>query len=129
VLVQAALKAQGVQLMTSRLQQFKETEEDGQTGVGVMLQCFQNMTEIAPEVPDALSNHSDLVSWLVSRVSVQKFPKYDENKGLAAQLLATLAQVCVHFTTPVAYLFLLSQYSLVSFIQSSLIRSSKPVQN
>jgi hypothetical protein len=113
VLVQAAIKAQGVELMTARLQQFKETEEDGQTGVGIMLQCFQNMTEIDPEVPDALSSHSDLVSWLVSRVSVQKFPKYDENKGLAAQLLATLAQVCVLHPNPAACLCVFETGSLI----------------
>lgn len=94
VLVQAVLKSQGAELMTARLQQFKETNEEGQRGVGVMLQCFQNMTEIDPEMPDALAKHSDLVSWLVSRVHVQKFPKFDENKGLAATLLSTLAQVC-----------------------------------
>lgn len=98
-LVQAVLKNQGVVLMTARLQQFKETVEEGQNGVGFMLQCFQNMTEIGPEVPDALANHSELVSWLVSRVHIQKFPKYDENKGLAALLLATIAQVCLHVAT------------------------------
>lgn len=92
--MQAVIKSQGVELMTARLQQFKEDVEEGQNGVGVLLQSFQNMTEIHPEMPDALAGHSDLVSWLVSRVHVQKFPKFDENKGLAAQLLASLAQVC-----------------------------------
>jgi hypothetical protein len=118
VLVQAVLQAQGVQLMTARLQQFKETEEAGQTGVGLMLQCYQNMTEIDPEVPDALSNHSELVSWLVSRVSVQKFPKYDENKGLAAQLLAVLAQVCILNRFPVAFVCMLQRASKAPMPQS-----------
>ena len=97
MLVQAVIKSQGVELMTARLQQFKETAEDGQNGVGVLLQCFQNMIEIDPEMPDALANHSGLVTWLVSRVHIQKFPKFDENKGLAAQLLASLAQVPLLF--------------------------------
>jgi hypothetical protein len=93
VLVQAVQKSQGVELITARLQQFKETVEEGQNGVGVILQCFLNMIEIDPEMADALSHHSELVTWLVNRIHVQKFPKFDENKGLAAQLLATLAQV------------------------------------
>lgn len=92
-LVQAVLKSNGVDLMTARLQAFKEVDEEGQNGVGEMLQCLQNMTEIDPEVPDALAAHAEVVPWLVGRIHSQKFPMFDENKGLAAQLLATLAQV------------------------------------
>jgi hypothetical protein len=90
----------GVGLMTARLHAFKEADEEGQNGVGEMLQCFQNMIEIDPAVSDALASHADLIPWLVGRIHIQKFPKFDENKGLAAQLLATLAQVrqllCTH---------------------------------
>lgn len=92
-LVAAILDAAGIDLLIARLRMFKETSEEIASAVTAMLVCFQNMGDVDPRVLTALAQHSLLVPWLVDRIYVVKNRKFDENKGLAAELLANLAQV------------------------------------
>lgn len=92
-LVAAILDAMGIDLLIARLKGFQETTEEISNVVTAMLSCFQNMGDVDPRVLTALSEHSLLVPWLVDRIYVVKNRKFDENKGLAAEMLATIAQV------------------------------------
>lgn len=92
-LVAAILDATGIDLLISRLKSFQESSDEMFNAVTATLVCFQNMGEVDPLVFTALSEHALLIPWLVDRISVVKHRKFDENKGIAAELLATLAQV------------------------------------
>eukprot|EP00892_Ulva_mutabilis_P003222 jgi/Ulvmu1/12900/UM098_0088.1 len=91
-LVAAIMDATGIDLLIARLSMFQETSEEIGNAVTAMLTCFQNMGDVDPRVLTALSEHQLLVPWLVDRIYVVKNRKFDENKGLAAEMLATLAQ-------------------------------------
>lgn len=93
-LVAAILSSMGIDLLIARLKMFKENSDEMFNAVTAILVCFQNMGEVDPRVLTTLSEHSLLVPWLVDRIYVVKNRKFDENKGIAAELLATLAQVC-----------------------------------
>lgn len=92
--VAATLDAMGIDLLIARLKLFQENSDETFNAVTATLVCFQNMGEVDPRVLKTLSEHALLVPWLVDRIHVVKHRKFDENKGIAAELLATLAQVC-----------------------------------
>lgn len=106
----------GMDLLIARLKLFLETSEEMFNAVTATLVCFQNMGEVDPRVLTALSEHPLLVPWLVDRIYVVKNRKFDENKGIAAELLATLAQVRRHLYAHVAAMACLSCLQLLSLV-------------
>jgi beta-catenin-like protein 1 len=68
------------------------TEPDDSSGVHQALAVVENVLELRPELADRFVAESELMSWLLIRLTGKKYKQFDTNKLYASELLSILLQ-------------------------------------
>jgi beta-catenin-like protein 1 len=88
-LVDALVEKSFLELLIKNLQRLDEAEDDQRQGVYNTLAIVENLSEVQPAALDSMCEKSDLVAWLLQRLTVKAF---DQNKLYASEILSILCQ-------------------------------------
>mmetsp|Transcript_38537 Transcript_38537/g.90995 ORF Transcript_38537/g.90995 Transcript_38537/m.90995 type:complete len:517 (+) Transcript_38537:141-1691(+) len=88
-LVDALVENSFLELLIKNLQRLDESEDDQKQGVYSTLGIVENLSEVQPGALDAMCEKSDLIPWLLKRLTVKGI---DGNKLYASEILSIVCQ-------------------------------------
>lgn len=92
VLIDAFLKAQGLELVVQNISRLDEANEDDAQGVYNSLAVIENLVEIRPDIAILVCEKTNILQFLLLRLKEKAF---DANKFYCAEILSILTQADV----------------------------------